>query len=211
MKLFFKICCFVLCFQSAEAQLILNPRFFGSYMVNNQGDTIKGMVKLPKSASKGDFSYTDIMWKVRFIYRDGMEQKITPNEVRQVTFWLENGKEFTFTSHPNTIKAFAGVMNDNHKMFLERVKNGQIKLYKGYFYNSNGTGLDEISTIDFIQKGQGPVRKFRYLFFRYDLIEYVKDNSNLVQKLRKHHYQPRDIDEIVQEYNTWYAENSTKN
>jgi hypothetical protein len=188
----------------STAQLILNPRFFGAYIVNNQNDTARGMVKLPKSASKGDFSYTDIMWKVRFINQDGIEQKITPNEIRQFTFWLENKKEISFVSRPNQVKAFAGLMNDNEKMFLEVVQSGHIKLFKGYFYNNTANGID-VTTINYIQKGQGPIRKFRYIFFRYDLIEYVKDNRELAQKLKNRQYQPKDIDEIVKEYNSWFA------
>jgi hypothetical protein len=190
--------------QDVVAQIILNPRFFGAYLINNQNDTIRGMVKLPKSASKGDFSYTDIMWKVRFIDRNGIEQKITPNEVRQFTFWLENGKEINFMSRPNNVKAFGGLMNDHDNMFLEVVQNGHIKLFKGYFYNTTANGT-EVEVVNFIQKGQGPVRKFRYIFFRYDLIEYIKDNHDLAQKIKRRRFLPKDIDVIVQEYNTWYT------
>ncbi len=203
-QLFYTILFCLMGCQVSSAQLILNPRFFGAYIVNNQNDTARGMVKLPKSASKGDFSYTDIMWKVRFINKDGIEQKITPNEIKQVTFWLENKKEITFVSQLNQVKAFAGLMNDNEKMFLEIVQNGHIKLYKGYFYNDSANGID-VSTINYIQKGKGKIRRFRHLFFRYDLIEYVKDHQELVNKLKSRQYQPKDIDEIVKEYNSWFA------
>jgi hypothetical protein len=204
MKNLFSILLLLFCSFGSQAQIILNPIFCGAFIVNNQGDTVRGVVKLPKSASKGDFSYTDILWKVRFINQNGAEQKVTPLEAQQVTFWLENGKEVTFTSHPNTTKLFGGLMNNNDKVFLHRVKNGNIKLFKGYFYNSSSTE-EEVTTMDFIQKDRGPVRKFKYLFFRYDFIEYIKDNRNLAQKLKKQELKPSEIDKIVEEYNTWYA------
>jgi hypothetical protein len=208
-KIIIKTLLFCCCFSAAKAQIILNPRYFGAYMINNQNDTIRGMVKLPKSASKGDFSYTDVMWKFRFIGKNGIEQKITPDEAKQYTFWLENGKEITFISHPNTVKAFGGLMNNTEKMFLEQTKKGRIKLFKGYFYQKNGE-VEEVSTINFIQKDNGKVRKFKYIFFRYDLFEYVKDNRELAKKLRQQEYQPKDIEAIIDEYNTWYANQPPK-
>jgi hypothetical protein len=197
---------FLSCFGTSvsQAQLILNPRFFGGYIVTPYNDTIKGIIKLPKSASKGDFSYTDILWKVRFIDKQGRENKFFPSDIKSFTFWLDNGKEITFVSRDNTVKAFGGLGADNKHLFLELAINGHLKLLRGYFFTSTPNGRRP-NIVNYLQKGSGQLFRYRYVLFRMDMAEYLKENSELSQQIRKRNFHPRDIQEIVKEYNLWYS------
>ena len=188
---------------SLKSQLILNPRFFNGYVVTSSNDTISGQIKLPKSASRGDFTFTDILWKIRFIDRSGMETKYYPGQLNAFSFILENGRQVTFVSHLNTVKAFGGFGADNRHLFLELAINGQLKLLKGYFFTSTPNGKQS-SVVNYLQKGRGKLFRYRYVLFRLDMAEYLAEDAELVHKIRKREYQPGDINEIVMEYNNWY-------
>lgn len=188
---------------SLKSQMILNPRFFNGYIVTASNDTIRGQIKLPKSASRGDFSFTDILWKVRFIDRSGTETRYYPGQLSAFSLVLENGRDVTFVSRPNTVKAFGGFGSDNRHLFLELAINGQLKLLKGYFFTSTPNGKQS-SVVNYLQKGKGSLFRYRYVLFRLDMSEYLAEDVDLVQKIRKREYLPGDINEIVMEYNNWY-------
>jgi hypothetical protein len=38
-----------------------------------------------------------------------------------------------------------------------------------------------------------------------DMAEYLKENNELAQKIKKREFHPRDIQAIVKEYNLWYS------
>jgi hypothetical protein len=204
-RILFLVFLFLIDFASSRAQLILNPRFFGGYVVNQANDTIRGVIKLPKSAAKGDFSYTDILWKIRFIDKDGNERKYLPSELKEFTFWLENGKEVKFLAYDNSVKAFGGFGADNKHLFLELAVNGHLKLLRGYFFTSTPNGRKP-NIVNYLQKGSGKLFRYRYVLFRMDMAEYLKDNMPLAQKIRQRDYRPRDIQTIVNEYNIWYVQ-----
>lgn len=184
-------------------QLILNPRYFGGFIVTTSNDTVRGTIKLPKSAAKGDFSYTDILWRIRFVDKHGNESKYFPSQLNSFTFWLENGKEITFLSRPNSIKAFGGLSAENNALFLELAINGHLKLLKGYFFTFTPNGRQS-NVVNFLQKGQGSLFRYRYVLFRVDMAEYLKEDEELTKKIKQRDYHPRNINEIVNEYNDWY-------
>lgn len=202
-KIFFPalLCFFVPLLMSG--QIILNPRFLGGFVVTNTNDTLRGSIKLPKSAVKGDFSYTDILWRVRYIDKYGNETKFFPNQLKSFTFWSENGKSFTFLSRPNTVKAFGGLGTDRQHLFLELAINGHLKLLRGYFFTSTPNGVQS-NVVNYLQKGDEKLFRYHYVLFRLDMAEYLKENSDLSNKIRKRNYHPREIGEIVNEYNNWY-------
>lgn len=202
-KIIYTLLCLNLYQFSANAQLILNPHYFGGFVVTTSNDTLRGTIKLPKSAAKGDFSYTDILWKIRFVDKNGIESKFFPSQIKNFTFWLENGKEITFVAYPNSVKAFGGLGADNKHLFLELAINGHLKLLRGYFFTSTPNGR-EVNTVHYLQKGQGRLFRYRYVLFRIDMAEFLKEDTELVQKIKKRDYHPRNIGEIVNEYNTWY-------
>ncbi len=207
-KILFILLLCVFKFYNLKAQLILNPRYLGGFVVTTANDTLRGIIKLPKSAAKGDFSYTDILWKIRFTDKNGGETKFFPSQLKSFTFWLENGKEFTFVSYPNNVKAFGGLGADNKHLFLELAVNGHLKLLRGYFFTSTPNGKSA-NVVNYLQKGKGQLFRYRYVLFRIDLANYLKENAALVQKIKKRDYHSRHILEIVKEYNQWY-ENELK-
>lgn len=198
--IFFAVCFFSV---SLRSQIILNPRFFSGQIVTASNDTVKGLIKLPKSASKGDFTFTDILWKIRFIDKSGIETKYYPGQLKSFSFKLDDGRRVAFVSHINTVKAFGGFSADNRNLFLELAVNGQLKLLRGYFFTSTPNGRQS-SVVNYLQKGNGPLFRYRYVLFRLDMAEYLSEDTELVQKIRKRNYHPRDIDEIVTEYNNRY-------
>jgi hypothetical protein len=101
------------------------------------------------------------------------------------------------------VKAFGGFGADNRHLFLELAINGQLKLLKGYFFTSTPNGKQS-SVVNYLQKGRGKLFRYRYVLFRLDMAEYLAEDAELVQKIRKREYQPGDINEIVMEYNNWY-------
>lgn len=197
------ICLIFVGMHLSKGQVILNPRYFGGYIVTFNNDTLRGTIKLPKSASKGDFSYTDILWKVRFVDKNGVETKYFPSQLKSFTFWLDQGKEINFVSRQNTVKAFGGFGSEHDNFFLELAIGGHLKLLRGYFFTLTPNG-QEVNTINYLQKGNEGLFRYHQVIFRMDLATYLKENDELARKIVKREYHARDIEKVVIEYNTWY-------
>lgn len=166
-----------------------SPGFLGKwkagYIINSNGDTIRGEVK-----PRGYLANQD---KVVFI-SEGMKTEYSPEDIKGYGFM-----DFFYESLKDS---------DGNSKFYYRLTDGVIKHYEYYFASSdlNNTGSMDIKLVcqSVLIKNNGPLYFLKWKKFKRDMSNFIGDHPNLMDKIEANKYKARDLNEIIKEYNYWY-------
>jgi hypothetical protein len=122
------------------------------------------------------------------------------------------GQKIRILSRQNNLELQGSLFTNNSWLFLQLVKDGELKLFKYYstnsspgMYNASTGGMTAGQTYSVekyvMQKGNNELFKTRWLSFRKDMVEYLSDCPELAKKIKDKIYRSDDIEQIIDEYN----------
>jgi hypothetical protein len=152
----------------------------GGYIINANGDTLKGQVKYN---AKNDLSLFDA---VSFQTNATDKKSYRPNKI----------KEFAFDEN-----VFVSRMIDDKAVFVKRLSNGAVNLYQykteQYFMNAIHTYIDYYME----KSGSTELIHIKESKFKKQLSEVMGDNEELIKDIHEKKYDYDKIVDIFEQYN----------
>lgn len=190
----------------AEAKKIDGKIFF-------KNDTLEVIFKIPINIFSKEINFEKLQYKIKYFDSAKNMVVIKPDQAEEIRFFYQ-AEEVRMLSRYST-RRLKSAFSKNYKIFLKLEIDGNIKLFKYYhtessplMYNSSSELITEgISyQVDkcFLQKGSQELAKIKGLTFRKDMMEYFNDCSELSQKIENKEYRKKDIESIVNYYNSYF-------
>jgi hypothetical protein len=174
---------------SFEGLAAQNTGFVAGYLVTNEGDTLRGMIKY-----RNEIPYR-VLEKIK--YRKTAEGKDTDYSPDQVRFFMLGNTLY--------VSKLTSATGSPKKLFLETVISGYLSYYK-FEYTESGAGN---RTQYVILEKKGDRTQLFYILnsvdfsFKKEMTEYLKDAPPVCEKIIKGTYRQRHIEEITEAYNTY--------
>ncbi len=138
--------------------------------------------------------------RIHYIDNAGNRMKLKPNQADEVRFKYQN-EEYRLISLPNDFGLISPFFS-NPRIFLYLVKDGKLKLYDFYYLqNTNGMGESTAHRL-YLQLDNNAVRYFPHFIFKIELKKYLNDCPRLIEEIEKDNVNMKELDEIVDFYNT---------
>lgn len=178
------------------------------------GDSLQGTTLLEKGWLKGNFTGTDVSYKIEVKKADSWKTKVyKPDDIKGYTLVFEDGREARFYSSvnnsfiPQKLKEFpSGLYGLSHKpAFLLYVTGKILKDYRR-FYSEMNSGYHSSSEEVYLIKNDKEVFEFSKRGFDYEvkwrkrLWEYLAECPDLVEKIKPGMYHTYPSHLICQDY-----------
>jgi len=181
------------------------------YFIN---DTLDVILKIPINVFSKEIYYEKLQYNIK--YYDSAKNKVVikPDQVEEIRFIYQD-EEVRMLSRYSTLR-LESVFSKNYKIFLKLQIDGKLKLFKYYhtesspvIYNSSSEVMNEgfSNQVDkaILQKGDEELVRIKALTFRRDMMEYFSDCQEISQKIGNKGYRKKDIETIVNFYNSYCA------
>lgn len=188
MKRTFVLCLFVVAGSAAFPQ-----KFIEGHYYTHDGQRIAGLIHHSYMARFSSSPDNYIEFKAT---PEAKEQKLTTKEVRS---FVAGNDSFIIVKN-FAINGFAYYDED----FVKVVKSGRINLYLHYstVTGSDGYGVSTSTVTSYLVEKDGVLMRMKKRDFKEKIGELFGDNKELLQKLRKKDLTYKDIEKIIEEYNT---------
>lgn len=168
---------------------------YEGYVVTTAGDTLKGFIEYRNETENQE----------KCLFYDNPTslkptQKYTPKDLKA---WSVADKFYTTAAHGLITK---------EKNFILVVSLGHIRKMKWYWYDDQKFPK-ELKTDDLLQKGdEKPVSPAKFIMFAKNMSEFVSDDAELSTKVKNKEkgYGLIHMEDILKEYNDWWAANHKK-
>ncbi len=150
------------------------------YIINNSGDTLKGLIKYNPKNDKGLFE------SVSFQANDNEKKAYHANKL----------KEFSVDG-----STFVSRKIDDKQVFIKRLSAGAINLYQ---YKTEELIMNSIHTyIDYYMEkpGSAELVKIKESKFKKQISELMSDDKNLIKEVEEKKYDYGKIVELFEQYN----------
>jgi hypothetical protein len=169
---------------AAKAELV----FKSGYVILTSGDSVKGEIKV--NAKKEISHFQKVTMKI--------------SETSTKTYKPEQVKEYGFDGN-----RFLARKMDGEMAFMKVISAGRINLFEWQYEIQRGSDI-VVEKEYFIEKndGSGKMEKAKTGKFKKIVAEYMADHTELVARVEgdSKKYEIGDMQNIVDEYNTWYQE-----
>ncbi len=175
-----------------------------------QTDTVDVVFNIPVKLFSGEPNFQRLQYKVKYYNKAGKQQALKPHEAIEIQFKFGN-ENIRMLSRDYSM----GMMNPfsfQDRIFLKLDIDGELKLFNYYYtsqtpgtVNASGVMTGGLSYSDdhyLLQKGDGEIKSPRGLAFKKDMAEYFSDCPALVEKIQDKEFRKKDLEFIVQFYNT---------
>lgn len=157
--------------------------FAKGYLIDLDGDTLKGEVKMNP---KKDF---DLFNKVFFKDETGVQKNYKPDNVKGYGFDNKNFISSTYEKEPMLYK----VLSYGNVMLLEMMYETQVMneiSYKSEYFLA--------------RKGDAEYMRLKPVKYKKQLSEFFKDNTDIIQNIdEEKKFEIEKIIELVNQYNSW--------
>jgi hypothetical protein len=200
-------------------QLSFGKKWKG-YYINQEGDTISVSYKIMTEPGSGDPLYAKLQNGVKCKENEsGPYIRINAKSIKKLVIIVDNSPEEFVPSASDSLLDFAGFRKN---ILIHRKIRGPVTMYNHYSYGStgfpagsgapgtvSGTHTGAALTIENILiKDDGSTLRVIHGGRRKDLVDFFSEYDKLVQKIENKELRPRDIDQIVMEYNVWRKANA---
>lgn len=183
-----------------------------------KNDTLDVIFKIPVNIFSKEINFEKLQYKIKYIDSAKNTVVIKSNQAEEIRF-LYQDKEVRMLSRYTNYR-LRNVFTNNHKVFLKLEIDGKIKLFRYYqtesspvMYNSSSDLITEgiSNQVDrcFLQKGSQELIRIKGLTFRKDMMEYFSDCNEVFQKIENRKYGKKDIETIVNYYNSYCLNNQS--
>jgi len=190
---------------------------FNGYYIDLNSDTIKIFIKVGK-ATLTEPAYAALQKEVKCkTERNAKYMKIDATMASKFVIYMED-EPVEFVSVPNDGRLDFVAQKDC--VFLRPISYGAVTLYHYYYYTSSmaptaGGGMTSYSNHNagyLLMKEEGSVLKITGRGGRKkDLMEFFSDYKELARKIETKEINATKTVDLVNEYNTWKAENAETN
>jgi hypothetical protein len=170
-------------------------RLHPGYVINNNQEFLNGFILMENKI--------DNQSRVKFYTEDNIRTK-------PVTYKPEDIAGYKVADRIYDAIPF-GDIRANKLNFVLRVGDGEIKTYLWYHNEKNVHKViheDKLESYMVLRKGdEKPVNIAKFILFAKNMSEYVKDHSDLSERIVKKEkgYGLLNLDKIIEEYNEWYS------
>jgi hypothetical protein len=177
-----------------------------------KNDTLDVIFKIPINIFSKEINFEKLQYKIKYIDSAKNTVVIKSNQAEEIRFLYQDEEVRMLSRYTND--RLENVFSNNYKIFLKLEIDGKIKLFKYYqtesspvMYNSSSDLITEgISyQVDkcFLQKDSQELIRIKGLTFRKDMMEYFSDCHDVFQKIENKEYRKKDIETIVNYYNSY--------
>jgi hypothetical protein len=179
-----------------------------------KNDTLDVIFKIPINIFSKGINFEKLQYKIKYFDSSRDLVVIKPEQAEEIRF-LYNNEEVRMLSRDSR-HILKSVFSNKGMIFLKLEIDGIIKLFTYYHaesspvtYNSSSELITEgISyQVDkcFLQKDNQELVRINGLTFRKDMTEYFSDCPDISKKIEFREYRKKDIQTIVNNYNSYYA------
>ena len=172
-------------FSTAKADLVWKA----GYVILNNGDTVKGDIKYNTKKELPLFT------KVSLKMADGVQKNYKPDQVKEFSY--EGVRFLTRTL-------------DKELVFLKLVSEGNINLFEWQYevYHGEETRIEKDFYVEKTGSDAKEPKKLKGNHFKKTVSELMSDNTELVTRVENEDkkYEIADMQSVIEEYNTWHAE-----
>lgn len=170
------------------------------YYITLKNDTVYTTFLIDKMLLSDELDYLKLQYRVVRLDSAGEKVKLFTRDILEYGFVLDN-ENFIFR------KCFEIIENKVSLSFLHLVKDGCIAKYKMYTASAtggkNGVVITHVNGEIVYSKNKG---KLFYIpwrsTFTEDMSEWLKDCPEMVGKIKNKEYTRKDVDTIIEEYNS---------
>lgn len=174
-------------------------------------DTLEVTFDIPVTLISEDIRFERIQQGLTYFVKKKHNKTLSPDEAKEIWF-LYDEEWITMVSVNNSMK-LGGNFIKNENIFLRKVYEGRLSVYK-YYYESRSPGgtraNEHLSTgnrnpieSDFIfQKEKESPIHVKEFGFRKDMSSYFSDCPELSKKIKEKDFKFPDLSDIVSFYNT---------
>lgn len=185
-------------------------------IILNNNDTMYVTFNIPVNFLSGTVNFERLQYRVKYYGNDGKTIFLRPDDALEIQFRYPD-EEVRMLSRKNTLGDKLFLVSRN--IFLKLEKDGDLKLFSYYFTRSSpGSYNASTGTMSpgyyygveryIFQIGTGELKRPRTLFFRKDMLEYLKGCPSLCEKIEKKDFGSNDVESIVDYYNKYCKEKS---
>ncbi len=165
-------------------------------------DTVSVTLNIPTKLLSKELDLEGLQEKIKYFDDSGKKKTLRPRDAREVRFKF-NGKEVRMISITNSAKI--------RSSFLKLEIDGPVRLFTyikpempGSYDTATGTrnGSAGPEEKDVLQKGDGIIRIISSWTFKKDMTKFFKDCPELAKKIKDKVWRKRDLNQIVNYYNT---------
>lgn len=204
-KKLISILLFIFAFQFTEAKRI------EAKLVDINGEAFAVKLKVKVSVFSREVNCGLLQKKIVFFNSRGKRYKLRPDDIESLEFEYFGRKYLMYSVDDNlTFSRF-------RKILLKVEQDGYLKRFiyferqSGGFYGSNGMYNSSSYTvaIDVLKKGNGPLYRVGSFRFKKYMAEYFRDYPKLAEKISNKELRYRDLNTIIDLYNTWHTEQNS--
>ncbi|MEO0898753.1 MAG: hypothetical protein AAFY71_20240 [Bacteroidota bacterium] len=164
-------------------------KYPSGYILNNQGDTIPGFIRM-------DDSFKD-QKRIKFYDEYGARTTYRAGLIKGYGYLDKH-----FISRPTPF-FFSDFFSDT-VIFMNRLVDGPAQLFRFYTRRGIFTLKKGPSYFDFLEKPDGEVFEVSYVYKWKRLAEAFTDHPNLGKDITAGKYKPEDTESLIKYYNSWY-------
>lgn len=174
---------FIALFTCFALSLSAQVTFVKGYMIDNDGDTLKGEIKLNP---KKDF---DLFNKVFFKDESGVQKNYKPDKVKGYGFDNKN---------------FIAAKYEGEMMFYKILAQGKLHLYEMMYETQIMNEISYKSEYFIAKKEDTEYTRLKQGKFKKQIGEYMKDNSDILANADDDKkFEIEKVVELVNQYNDW--------
>jgi len=194
-----------------------SARKIPGYIITAEGQKTEVILKVPFMLF-GQPNFERLQRKVRYYDTNNKRQVLRPSQAHEISFSYKD-KTYRMLSRQFD-NPLAKLFTRDGYFFLHLVKDGKLKLFRYYETRRSGgsmgrTGVSGMNSMGMsshgttysvqkylLQKNDEPLFRTNFLTFKKDMAEYLKECEDVVKKINDKEYRNRDMEELVEEYNT---------
>lgn len=149
--------------------------------------------------------YQQIQNRVVYFDKSGKRNVLKPEDATEFRFEY-NGEEVRMISVDGDLEDGAP-MTWGSRIFLKLEIDGMVRLYRHDYTQTNYSSTMAMSTSYnveryLLQKGDGKLKRPRTLTFKKDMVQYFSECPELCDKIESKEFKKRELESIVEYYNT---------
>lgn len=178
-------------------------KIYGHIVLNND-DTLEVTLRIPTEFLSNRIDYESLQRRIRYFDENRKRRHFKPHQAKEV-FFEYYGEEVRMFSHPAPNRMMNLLSFSSH-VFMKLDIEGELRLFTYFSKETNDVDDDffygdNINEKYYLQKGNEALKNPNFFKFRKDMMNYLGDCDEMVEKLEEKDFRRWDIWEMVRFYN----------